>query len=127
MGHGGYWCYTGGRVVLGGGWSDNLDAAVESYNEQLNRTGGMAPAEPVKLDKYAQKQYRDHIIENNDARATDFMVRRPLEAGTRMRLKLAKSKLDAACASTTAMLLYVFATAGCSEPSVFSMLARTLR
>ena len=94
------------KEIRGGGWSDNLDAAVESYNEQLNRTGGMAPAEAVKLDQDAQKKYRDHIIENNDARATDFMVRRPLEAGTKVRLKLVKSKLDKASAPSWSAAIY---------------------
>jgi nucleoid-associated protein YgaU len=84
------------KEIRGGGWSDNLDAAVKSYNEQLNRTGGMAPTEAVALDKEAQKEYRDRIIANNNARSVDFMVRRPLEEGTRVRLKLAKSKLDKA-------------------------------
>ena len=84
------------KEIRGGGWSDNLDAAVKSYNEQLNRTGGMAPTEAVALDKEAQKEYRDRIIANNNARSIDFMVRRPLEEGTRVRLKLAKSKLDKA-------------------------------
>ena len=94
------------KEIRGGGWSDNLDAAVKSYNEQLNRTGGMAPVESVKLDKEAQKKHRAHIIDNNNARSVDFMVRRPLEVGTRVRLKLAKSKLDKASVPSWSAAIY---------------------
>ena len=60
----------------------------------------------VRWSKDAQKKHRGHIIENNDARATDFMARRPLEAGTRVRLKLAKSKLDKASAPSWSAAIY---------------------
>ena len=95
------------KDIHGAGWSDNLVDATKSYNEQYNRSLDMSPEKGVKLSGEDVKKMRDKVIENNEKNIGEFTRREPLKVGSKVRIKLAKGKLDKSSTPNWSSKLYI--------------------
>lgn len=83
--------------IKGGNWVTHLSKATEVYNQQYNRATKYMPMDAVKLNRMEQKKLRQNVKEA-------YLLRKyrageaphKYEVGDKVRIKLAKGKLDKA-------------------------------
>ena len=96
------------REIKGGGWSDNLKQCTENYNIQYNRGTKYQPAKAVLFTGADdQKALRGNVREAyKPAKNNNFSTARKFNVGDKVRVKLAKGKIDKASTPNWSSSLY---------------------
>ena len=80
--------------IKGGSWFDNLQHAVDVYNDYTNRSTKYSPKDAIELDKGGQDKLKENVkklaIKHKTIKPPDFIV------GQKVRKKKPKGKLDKA-------------------------------
>lgn len=81
-------------VIKGKSWRSILPYAVNTYNDQINRSIGMTPREALKLNKPQEEKLKEKVKDTQIHEGTAVSAVDLLEVGDKVRLRIAPSEFN---------------------------------